>query len=76
MVCFSAFFGKTFEFLLPSCEQHVCVGVRHPSVRSSESEYSGKVGVTLLRVNFMVLCIIINILQFTSTKFPNILVTS
>jgi hypothetical protein len=56
MVCFFSFFGEVFECLLPGSERRVYIAVRRPSVRSSQSEYSGKVGVTLLGVNLMVVC--------------------
>jgi hypothetical protein len=39
-----------------SSAYRVSLAVRRPSVRSSQSEYSGKVGVIFLRVNFMVAC--------------------
>ena len=110
MVCFFSFFSEAFECLLPGRELRVYLAVRRPSVRSLQSEYSGNVDVTLLRVNFMLvcyhqsttvyqhyisqyssdivapligcqpgqlsscpcLCVIIKVLQFTSTIFPNI----
>ena len=56
MVCFFGFFSAACECLLLDCDRRVCLAVRRPSVRSLQSEYSGKVGVTLLGVNFMVVC--------------------
>ena len=53
---FSAFLWEVFENLLPGRELRVYLAARRPSVRSPQSEYSGKVGVTLLTVNFMVAC--------------------
>jgi len=53
MICF---FSKLFGYLRIGCEYRVCLAVRRPSVRSSQSEYSGKVGVTLLTVNVIVTC--------------------
>ena len=52
MICF---FSKLFRYLRIGCEYRVRLAVRRP-VRSSQSEYSGKVGVTLLTVNFIVTC--------------------
>ena len=53
MICF---FSKLFGYLRIGCEYRVRLVVRRPSVRSSQSEYNGKVGVTLLRVDFIVTC--------------------